>query len=90
MTPLTQFLVYTVVFLSCLFWRVNHDWKERFQRPEDGHDRAGRREWQWYWNRDRNKIVEKIPFEPRTSKEKLRSETPDALHRQVPDGRTGP
>ena len=66
MAPATQFLVCggtSVVFLGCLFWRVNQDWKRRFHRPEDGHDRAGRRELEWYWNPDRNKDVEKIPFE---------------------------
>jgi hypothetical protein len=66
MTQSTQLLVcggISVVFLSCLFWRVSQDWKDRFQRPEDGHDRVERRELEWYWNSDQNRNVEKIPFE---------------------------
>jgi hypothetical protein len=66
MAPSTQYIVcggISVIFLGCLLWRVNRDWKDRFPWPEDGHDRAARRELEWYWNSDRNKDIEKIPFE---------------------------
>lgn len=40
---------------------LNRDYRHR-QRLETGHDRAERREWQWYRNKDRNKVIEKIPL----------------------------
>jgi hypothetical protein len=36
---------------------------KRSRQAETGHDRAARREWHWYWNRDRNKTIESIPAE---------------------------
>jgi hypothetical protein len=66
MATLTQALVcggISVAFLSCFFWRVNQDWKDGFHRAEEGQDGAERRELEWYRNSDRNKDVEKIPFE---------------------------
>ena len=85
MTPLTQFLVcaaISVVFLSCLFWRINQDWTERFHRPEDGPDRAERRELEWYWNKD----VEKIPFESPLGEGKAH---PEGLSGQAFDNLSG-
>jgi hypothetical protein len=35
---------------------LNREYKER-QRPEDGHDRAERREFEWYGNSDRKKDI---------------------------------
>jgi outer membrane protein len=40
MAPSTRFLVsgsIRVVCRSCLFWRINQDWKDRFHGLEDGH-----------------------------------------------------
>jgi|HubBroStandDraft_1064217.scaffolds.fasta_scaffold407156_2 hypothetical protein len=34
---------------------------KRAYKTETGHERAERREWHWYWNKDRNKDIEKIP-----------------------------
>ena len=41
---------------------LNREYKER-QRPEDGHDRAERREFEWYGNSDRERDIETIPVE---------------------------
>jgi hypothetical protein len=41
---------------------LNREYKER-RRPEDGHDRAERRELKWYGNSDCDKDIEKIPVE---------------------------
>jgi hypothetical protein len=41
---------------------LNREYKER-QRPEDGHDRAERRERKWYGNSDCDEDIEKIPIE---------------------------
>jgi hypothetical protein len=89
MAPSTQFLVcggLSVVFLSCLLLLINQDRKERFHRPEDGHDHAERRELEWYWNSDRNKDVEKIPFERPLSECKSH---PEGLSGRVLDNLNG-
>jgi hypothetical protein len=46
-------------FICCGIYHAH----KRSQRAETGHDRAERREWHWYWNKDRSKDVENIPFE---------------------------
>jgi hypothetical protein len=35
-------------------WHLSQVYKKRFPQPEDGHERAERREQEWYWNKDRN------------------------------------
>jgi hypothetical protein len=59
--------------LVLMLVNLNRQYMQR-QRPEDGHDRAGRRELEWYWNSDRNKDVEKIPFESPLSEGKSHPE----------------
>jgi hypothetical protein len=89
MTPFIRFLVcasISVIFLSCLFWRINQDWKERFDWRKHGPDRAEQRKMKRHWNSDRNKDVEKIPFESPLSEGKSH---PGGLPGQALDNLSG-
>jgi hypothetical protein len=65
MAPLTEVIVGLVLAagtLGVLLVIVGLSLDSKYcERPETGHDRAERREWQWYWNKDRKKELEKIP-----------------------------
>ena len=53
-------LVLCAGMLAVLILGLNSDYRDR-ERRETGQDRAERREWQWYWNKDRNSNIENIP-----------------------------
>jgi hypothetical protein len=66
MSPIqiTVGIVFCVAACACVMWRLHENDKNRGPRalpPEDGHDRAGRREMNWYWNAERNKEAENNP-----------------------------
>jgi hypothetical protein len=72
----TEIYVGTVLALGALvLMLVNWRHKPK-QRPEDGFDRAGRRERAWYGNSEQNKDVMPIPFESPLSEGKAHPEGP--------------
>jgi hypothetical protein len=61
----TELYVGTGILLGAfvlMLVNLNREYKER-QRPEDGHDRAERRELNWYGDLDCDEDIEKIPVE---------------------------
>jgi hypothetical protein len=63
-TPTALYAGTGVVLGALALMLVNlRRWYKGRRRPEDGHDRAERRELEWYSNPGRKKDIEKIPVE---------------------------